>query len=469
MFLVVGSSTIAVNLAKWCSERRPTRLIGLASLLDISEDLGDCEILPLPKALSVSELPDTGQKPTAVILVDSDVLDEEETLTSLRERWPEAPILTQKTAPQEIDKVDEIDTQDIITAAFKEKVRSWERHAGATVLESYIRHLPENSKVAIFCHDNPDPDALSSALAMHEIVAHLGHTPTIYHGGLIEHQQNQAMVRLLEIPLRRIILDWELQDVLNEAQCIITVDFHQPGANNILPKDCVPNIIIDHHTSDKAVSADVAFLRPEYSATSSLIANLLMSMSLEMTPRLATALSFGLRTDTLSFTRAFNQVDLRALMWLNTWVDDELLQSIQAPLRTPETLESFRQALTSMKKKNGLILAPISNLVRRDDLAQIADFLFATSTTDIVVVFGVQRQKVLVSARSRRDNLHLGLVLSNEFPNGQAGGHRSMAGGQIQLSTLGFEENIIDEDCQDEILKVFSHRLESLFSNEVDA
>ena len=121
MFLVIGSSTIAVNLANWCSERRPTRLIGLASLLDISEDLGDCEILPLPKALSVSELPDTGQKPTAVILVDSDVLDEEETLTSLRERWPEAPILPKKTAPQEIDKVDEIDTQDIITAAFKEK------------------------------------------------------------------------------------------------------------------------------------------------------------------------------------------------------------------------------------------------------------------------------------------------------------------------------------------------------------
>ena len=74
---------------------------------------------------------------------------------------------------------------------------------------------------------------------MHELVAFLGHEPTIYHGGLIEHQQNQAMVRLLEIPLRRILLDWELDDVLNEAECIITVDFHQPGANNILPADCV--------------------------------------------------------------------------------------------------------------------------------------------------------------------------------------------------------------------------------------
>ena len=303
---------------------------------------------------------------------------------------------------------------------------------------------------------------------MHELVAFLGHEPTIYHGGLIEHQQNQAMVRLLEIPLRRILLDWELEDVLNEAECIITVDFHQPGANNILPVDCVPHIIIDHHTSEKNVTADVAFLRPEYSATSSLIANLLMSMSLEMTPRLATALSFGLRTDTLSFTRAFNQVDLRALMWLNTWVDDALLQSIQAPLRTPETLESFQQALATMIQKNGLVLAPINNLVRRDDLAQVADFLFATSNTDVVCVYGIQRNKVLLSARSRREHLHIGLALAKEFPDGQAGGHSGMAGGQILLTSLGFEEMIGDEEHQS-VLSSLTKRLATLFSMEDEA
>ena len=281
---------------------------------------------------------------------------------------------------------------------------------------------------------------------------------------MIEHQQNQAMVRLLEIPLRRILLDWELEDVLNEAECIITVDFHQPGANNVLPPDCVPHIIIDHHTSDKAVSADVAFLRPEYSATSSLIANLLMNMSLEMTPRLATALSFGLRTDTLSFTRSFNQVDLRALMWLNTWVDDELLQSIQAPLRSPETLESYREALATMVQNDGLVLAPIKNLVRRDDLAQVADFLFATSNTDLVIVYGIQRQKMLLSARSRREHLHVGLALSKEFPDGQAGGHRVMAGGQVLLSNLGFDVGHEHEESQDEILSAFTNRMLELFS-----
>ena len=187
-----------------------------------------------------------------------------------------------------------------------------------------------------------------------------------------------------------------------------------------------------------------------------------------MTPRLATALSFGLRTDTLSFTRAFNQVDLRALMWFNTWVDDALLQSIQAPLRTPETLESFQQALATMIQKNGLVLAPINNLVRRDDLAQVADFLFATSNTDVVCVYGIQRNKVLLSARSRREHLHIGLALAKEFPDGQVGGHSGMAGGQILLTSLGFEEMIGDEE-HEAVLASLTKRLATLFSTEDEA
>ena len=43
-------------------ERRPTRLVGLASMLEIGEEIGGCEILPLPQAMSVSKLPDGGTK-----------------------------------------------------------------------------------------------------------------------------------------------------------------------------------------------------------------------------------------------------------------------------------------------------------------------------------------------------------------------------------------------------------------------
>jgi nanoRNase/pAp phosphatase (c-di-AMP/oligoRNAs hydrolase) len=436
--------------------------------MGIVEDVGDCEVLPLPSQMLAAELPDSGHHPTAVILVDAEVLSDSVPLLALRGRWPDVPLLTTEAEGVD-DSVDGIDTDEIIAAAYREKIRSWERHAGAKVLETYLKGLSEESKVAIFCHDNPDPDALASALAMEAVCTSLGHFPTIYHGGLIEHQQNQAMVRLLEIPLRRIILDWELDDVLNEADCIVTVDFHQPGANNVLPEECVPHIIIDHHASDKPVSADVAFLRPEYSATSSLIANLLMNMSVDMTPRLATALSFGIRTDTLSFTRSFNPVDLRALMWLNTWVDSKLLASIEAPLKSQDTLETFTQALANKKHDGTLILVPISSLKSRDDLSQVADFLFATKETEVVVVYGIQRNKVLLSARSRRNNLHLGLVLSKHFPDGQAGGHKGLAGGQILFETLGFEEFADTEMKGNEILETMAQHLQTIFTQEGSA
>ena len=468
MFLVIGHSSLAIELARWCSKRRLTRIVGLASKMGIVEDVGDCEVLPLPSQMLAAELPDSGHHPTAVILVDAEVLSDSVPLLALRGRWPDVPLLTTEDEGLD-DSVDGIDTDEIIAAAYREKIRSWERHAGAKVLETYLKGLSKESKVAIFCHDNPDPDALASALAMEAVCTSLGHIPTIYHGGLIEHQQNQAMVRLLGISLRRIILDWELDDVLNEADCIVTVDFHQPGANNVLPEECVPHIIIDHHASDKPVSADVAFLRPEYSATSSLIANLLMNMSVDMTPRLATALSFGIRTDTLSFTRSFNPVDLRALMWLNTWVDSELLGSIEAPLKSQDTLDTFAQALANKKHDGALILAPISSLKSRDDLSQVADFLFATKETEVVVVYGIQRNKVLLSARSRRNNLHLGLVLSKHFPDGQAGGHKGLAGGQILFETLGFEEFADAEIKGNEILETMAQHLQTIFAQEDSA
>jgi nanoRNase/pAp phosphatase (c-di-AMP/oligoRNAs hydrolase) len=468
MFLVIGHSSLAIELARWCSKRRLTRIVGLASKMGIVEDVGECEVLPLPSQMLAAELPDSGHHPTAVILVDAEVLSDSVPLIALRGRWPDVPLLTTENEGID-DSVDGIDTDEIIAAAYREKIRSWERHAGAKVLETYLKGLSKESKVAIFCHDNPDPDALASALAMEAVCRSIGHIPTIYHGGLIEHQQNQAMVRLLEIPLRRIILDWELDDVLNEADCIVTVDFHQPGANNVLPEECVPHIIIDHHASDKPVSADVAFLRPEYSATSSLIANLLMNMSVDMTPRLATALSFGIRTDTLSFTRSFNPVDLRALMWLNTWVDSELLASIEAPLKSQDTLHTFTQALASKKHEGSLILAPISSLKSRDDLSQVADFLFATKETEVVVVYGIQRNRVLLSARSRRENLHLGLALSKHFSDGQAGGHKGLAGGQILFETLGFEEFADAEMKGNELLETMAQHLQAIFAQEDSA
>ena len=301
MFLIIGSGHLAVRLTEWCALRRRSILVGLATNLPLDKPLEGCEIMALPSPMLLKDLPLDTRKPTAVLLLDPESLLDENALEALQNHWNDVPVLT--TLPLEGDGVDLISVDDISFAAMQDRIRSWEQKDGASVIQHYLQSVPAESKVVIFCHDNPDPDALGAGLAMFDYIESLGLKPQLLHGGMIEHQQNRAMVRILDIPVRRLILEWEIQDVLRDAAVVMTVDFHRPGANNVLPDDCVPHIVLDHHTSDQSVAADISLVRAEFSATSSLVASLLMSLNHQMNPRIATGLAFGIRTDTLIFTR----------------------------------------------------------------------------------------------------------------------------------------------------------------------
>ena len=97
-----------------------------------------------------------------------------------------------------------VSIEDLTTSAIQDRLRSIDRKQGA---REVLRRLEAESasKVLIVCHDNPDPDALASALAMKHLCDSMGHTSTIIHGGMIEHQQNRAMVKLLNMEVRKLI------------------------------------------------------------------------------------------------------------------------------------------------------------------------------------------------------------------------------------------------------------------------
>ena len=465
MFLIIGSGHLAVRLSQWCAERSRSILIGLANNLPLDGPLEGCEIMALPCSTLLNTLPLDAHKPTAVLLLDPEALADEDPVSAIQNRWSDIPILT--TLPLEGDGVDLVSVDDVSFAAMQDRIRSWERKDGAGVVLHYLQSIPAQSKVAIFCHDNPDPDALGAGLAMYELVRSMGLVPELLHGGLIEHQQNRAMVGLLEIPVRRLILDWEVQDVLRDAAVVITVDFHRPGANNILPDDCVPHIVLDHHSVEEAVAADISLVRPEFSATSSLVASLLMSLNHPIDSRIATALAFGIRTDTLGFTRDFNPVDIRALSWLNAFIDKDMLRSIEEPPRSQETLESFAEALGSRQLFDSTLLAPLSSMPNRDSLAQIADFLLPTEGIDTVLVYGPRRGKIILSARSTNESLHLGRILSEKWSGGLSGGHKALAGGQIPFDVLLSTLPQDPEEAERIAVKAMTSQLEVLFRSEV--
>ena len=450
MFLIFGSDPIAIRLAEWIGARSRVRIIGLAEQM---AGMPGAEIVALPTEMELHEMPLPEVTPTAILLLEEIICDDDP-IQELKNHWPHTPILS----TLDLEGAERISIEDLTTSAIQERLRSIDRKQGAGEV---LRRLNDenNAKALIVCHDNPDPDALASAMAMKHLCESIGHEATIIHGGIIEHQQNQAMVRLLDLDVRRLILDWEVEDLLKESDLVICVDFSHPGANNILPESCVPHIVIDHHTSDIRPAGDVILVRSEFAATSSLIASILMNSETELNREVATALAFGIRTDTLGFTRSFNAVDLRALSWLGAWIDWDLMRSFESPPRSQEVLSIFRQALSDATLENGLMLAPVSQMADRDALSQVADFLLPTEDVDVVISYGVRMSKVILSARSTNDSIHIGKILSQTFEKGRAGGHKSLAGGQIPFA---------DIDCEnaEEAMKAITKILKSTFGSE---
>ena len=450
LFLIFGSDPIAIRLAEWIGARSRVRIIGLAEQM---MGMAGAEIVALPTEMELHEMPLPDVAPTAILLLEEIICDDDP-IQELRNHWPNTPILS----TLDLEGTERISVEDLTTSAIQDRLRSIDRKQGASEVLRRL-NVENETKVLIVCHDNPDPDALASAMAMKHLCESLEKDVTIIHGGMIEHQQNRAMVRLLDLDVRKLILDWEVEDLLKESDLVICVDFSNPGANNILPETCVPHIVIDHHTSETRPAGDVILVRSEFAATSSLVASILMNSGVEINHEVATALAFGIRTDTLGFTRSFNAVDLRALSWLGAWIDWDLMRSFESPPRSQEVLSIFRQALSDATLVNGLMLAPVSQMADRDALSQVADFLLPTEDVDVVISYGVRMSKVILSARSTNDSIHIGKLLSQRFEKGRAGGHKSLAGGQIPFA---------DIDCEnaEDAMKKITSILESVFGSE---
>lgn len=444
MFVIFGSDDVAIELAEWIGTTSRVRLIGLADQL---KGIPNVEIVTLPTEMELNEMPLPDLEPTAVVILEEIICDDNPG-KELKEIWPNTPILS----TIEIENSEFISVNNLMIQLLKNKLKSIDRNQGATDVVRRLKMNPD-ANVLIVCHDNPDPDSLASAMAIKQICDSIGQNVTIAHGGLIEHQQNIGMVNLLELDLRRIILSWEIDDLLQTSDIVICVDFNKAGANNVLPEYFIPTIIIDHHLSETRPPGELVLVRPEFAATSSLVATIAMNSNIEISPEIATALAFGIRTDTLGFTRSFNEVDLKALSWLNKHVDWELLRSFESPPRTLEVLEIFKNGLNDLKIIGNLALAPIYEMANRDALSQVADFLLPTEGVTIVVAYGIRRNKVILSARSSDNSINIGKILAETFPEGTAGGHKVMAGGQIPIDDLSADS---EKEAMDKIENILS-------------
>ncbi|MDK2827220.1 MAG: hypothetical protein PWQ44_2400, partial [Methanolobus sp.] len=210
-------------------------------------------------------------------------------------------------------------------------------------------------KLGIVVHDNPDPDAISSALALKTIASSFNVLADIIYHGEIGHQENKAFVNLLGIDLYR------SEDVgFTNYENLALVDCSMPGANNSLPLDTHVNIIIDHHPlPDADIDADFIDIRPGVGATASIMTQYLMELDIPVSKTVATALLYGIRADTRDFKRNVTPQDLNYAAFLLPLTDADLLDKITSPSVSLETIEIIGNAIRNRKINSGYLFSNV--------------------------------------------------------------------------------------------------------------
>lgn len=298
-------------------------------------------------------------------------------------------------------------------------------------LESLLNAVGDARSILILPHNDPDPDAIASAMALRYLLAEkLGIEGRIAYKGIIGRAENRAMVRYLGRPLRRL----ESSD-LRTGEPIALIDT-QPGAgNNALPPKSIATIVIDHHPWREATStATLADVRSNIGATSTIMTEYLQNAGLEPTPSLATALFYGIKTDTLGLGRGARPTDVAAYFYLQTRIDVDALVEIERAQVPANYFKSFHATLESTCLYQNVAISHIGPMSYPDMAAEMADLLLRLEGAQWVICTGVYQDTLILAVRTRSRQGGAGTLVQNIVGDqGTSGGHGTMAGGQIPL------------------------------------
>jgi nanoRNase/pAp phosphatase (c-di-AMP/oligoRNAs hydrolase) len=220
--------------------------------------------------------------------------------------------------------------------------------------------------------------------------------------------------------------------------CLALVDT-QPGFGHThLPEGREIDVVIDHHVppdpADAATSAPrFADVRTWVGATSTLVTSYLMEARVTVPASVATALFYGIRTDTADLARNASPLDRQAYDFLLPFVDRPALARITTPDLPAEYFRVLREALTNVRIYNNVILCSLGKISAPEMVAEVADLLVRLEGDQTVFCGGLVGSTYYVSVRTDLERDAYYLIRGALGPEGSFGGHGRIAGGYVQL------------------------------------
>ncbi len=283
----------------------------------------------------------------------------------------------------------------------------------------------------IVMQDNPDPDSIAAAVALRQIAHHAGEIQcSITYGGSVGRSENRALMDYLGLNFR------PYEEVLGtEFGAVAVVDCQPASGNMPLPDEVVPDIVIDHHPlRPETRRSPFTDVRSKYGAVATILHEYLTELDMAPDAQVATALMYGIRSDTHDLGRPAIQADKRAVQALFPLVNTRVLSSIQRGSVTTGYFRMIHQALSSARKHDHALVSDLGEVETPDILGETADMLIRHEQTTWVLCHGVHEDMIWLSLRTTCSEPPASVVVERMVEGiGTGGGHEMSAGGQVPL------------------------------------
>lgn len=311
------------------------------------------------------------------------------------------------------------------------------------IKESLIDEIRRAKCVAVIGHKNPDGDALSSTLALKEILISLGKECIALNSGPFKKKELEFLTRdmLTSVP----------EEFKKKNPLVIVVDCStsdRPGSAYDELKD-FKTIVIDHHSSGREFVPDsLSYIVPDSPSTTLLIEELRVALGAELSKDIARYLYIGLATDTGFFhflsdktgAYSFYKASLFASTGINPY-------EIYDMLNDGKTLDSLKWIASIIENSRMFYSGQLAILIQPEECNAdgISDLIYQQMLT----VDGI---KALVYIKHKDDKFELGFRAKRNagIDVGEiastigGGGHRLAAGATVDIDNKNILEFTIN-------------------------
>src|SRR5436190_6689041 len=287
-------------------------------------------------------------------------------------------------------------------------------------VQQYQRFFNDADRVLILLHNDPDPDAMASGLALRNVLRRTKQTAVIGAQLGATRPENLRMQNLLDIQVE-IITGEHLAGFDRVAMVDVQPHYFGPEFHRV-------DLVIDHHPEQPGYSAVFKDIRPNYGSTSTILTEHLRAVDEHISERTATAMLYAIKSDTLFFNRQANRVDLEAFSYLYPLADAAMIRKMEGAEITMERLDYVLRAYKSGTLADQVFCAFIGPSAREDFIPYIADFFLQLEHVKWTVIAGVVNDSLVLSVRNLGYTKNAGEFVRRYFSDiGSAGGHRAMA------------------------------------------